>query len=388
MTRRRKSTSVEQVLELLCDEGLEAMAEAVRVLLNEAMKLEREEFLGAKSHERNSFRRGYANGYKAKRVKSRLGELDLQVPQVRDVKDGASFYPRALERGMRSERALKVALAEMYVKGVSTRKVAAITEKLCGFEVTSTQVSRAAAELDEELEAWRNRPLGRFPYLVLDARYEKVRHGPSVVSCAVLMAAGIDESGQRHVVGVSVKLSEAEVHWREFLSSLAKRGLHGVEYILSDDHEGLRAALRSVFPAVAWQRCQVHLQRNAAAYVTRKAQQETVRQELRVVFNAPTLEDAWRLLGAMVTKYEKSAPRLSQWLENAVPEGFAAFSLPLKSRTRLRSTNLLERLSREIKRRTQVVCVFPNEASVLRLVSALLLEVDDDWTSAKRYLPK
>ena len=215
-----ESTNVATVLELLSEHGFDGMAKAMEILINEAMKLERASFLGAGPYERTETRRGYANGFKPKNVRTRVGELDLEVPQVRGLaseEDG--FYPKALERGVRSERALKLAVAEMYVQGVSTRKVAAITRELCGLEVTSSQVSRAAAALDEELEAWRNRPLGKVTYLVLDARYEKVRHGGAVVDCAVLVAAGVLPSGQRTIFGVSVSLSEAEVHWRDFLEA-------------------------------------------------------------------------------------------------------------------------------------------------------------------------
>ena len=178
--------------------------------------------------------------------------------------------PNALERGLRSERALKISLAEMYIEGVSTRKVAKITEKLCGFEVNSSQVSKATKLLDEEIHKWRNRPLSEFPYVMLDARYEKVRHGQQVVDCAVLIAIGIDANGNRDVLGVSVSLSEQEVHWRDFLKHLQERGLHGIQLITSDAHSGLKAAMRSVFPSVPWQRCQFHLQQNAQAYVPKK----------------------------------------------------------------------------------------------------------------------
>src|SRR4051794_1303201 len=225
MTHQVQTTALDEIGELLAERGFDGLADALRVLLNEVMKLERAASLGAGPYQRYGDRKGYANGYKPKTVQTQVGALTLAVPQAR----GVEFYPSALEKGVRSERALKLAVAEMYVQGVSTRKVAAITEKLCGLEVTSGQVSRAAAALDEELEKWRGRPLGETPYLILDARYEKVRHGGSVVSCAVLTAIGIDTQGRRSILGVSVSMSEAEVHWREFLASLQARGLHGVK---------------------------------------------------------------------------------------------------------------------------------------------------------------
>lgn len=249
-----KNKLLEEVLKLLAEEGFDGIGELLRIVLNAAMVVEREKYLGAASYERSEARRDYANGFKPKTVQTRVGELALAVPQVRE----GGFYPASLEKGLRSERALKLSLAEMYVQGVSTRKVAAITEKLCGFEVTSSQVSRAATELDTILEQWRNRPLAAFPYIFLDARYEKVRVNNVVIDEAVLIAVGVDLSGRRQVLGISVALSEAEAHWRTFLKSLQERGLTGVTLIVSDDHAGLRAARQAVFPSVPWQRCQFH----------------------------------------------------------------------------------------------------------------------------------
>ena len=228
--------SWQDVLELLADHGFDGLADALQILFNEAMKLERSAVLEAQPYERTPLRRGYANGYKPKTVHTRVGALPLAVPKTR----GIEFYPTALERGVRSERALKLAVAEMYLQGVSTRKVTAVMEQLCGLEVTSAQVSRAVQKLDEELNAWLQRPLGEITYLLLDARYEKVRVAGSVVSCALLVAVGITPEGQRTILGTSVSLSEAEVHWREFLASLQERGLHGVRLVVSDDHAGLR----------------------------------------------------------------------------------------------------------------------------------------------------
>jgi transposase-like protein len=375
-----------QAVELLAEHGFDGLAQALTILLNEAMKLQRAEAIGAAHYQRTSERRGYANGYKPKTVSSRLGRLELSVPQAR----GVAFYPSALERGERSEKALKLAVAEMYVHGVSTRKVAAITQELCGFEVSSIQVSRAAQLLDEELEQWRSRPLGRTPYLILDARYEKVRHGGAVVDCAVLVAVGISPEGKRSVLGVSVSLSEAEVHWRDFLASLQDRGLYGVELITSDDHAGLKAARTARFAGVPWQRCQFHLAQNALHYVPQAAMRPEITAELRDVWNAPDRPAAERLLAGMVTKYQKAAPKLAGWLagwrEENVPEGLTVFALPAAHRKRLRTTNLLERLNKEIKRRTRVATLFPNEASLLRLVSAVLIEISEDWETGKVYL--
>jgi transposase-like protein len=359
--------SFPEILELLIDHGFEGMAQAMQSLLNEAMKLERSQVLGARPYERTSERRGYANGYKPKTVHSRVGTLELAVPQAR----GVEFYPSALERGTRSERALALAVAEMYLQGVSTRKVTAVMEQLCGREVTSMQVSRAVQALDDELAKWRERPLGELHYLFLDARYEKVRVGGTVVSCALLVAVGITPDGHRSILGVSVSLSEAELHWREFLAELQARGLHGVRLITSDDHAGLRAALTARFPGVKWQRCQFHLAKNLFDHLPPNVSQEEASADLRAVFNAPNRPEAERLLGLTVSKYATSAKKLAAWLEENVPQGLTVFDFPADHRRRLRTNNGLERLNREIKRRTRVASIFPNEPSLLRLATAV-----------------
>jgi transposase-like protein len=382
VAQQQQHTPIDQVLELLTEQGTDALAEALRILLNAAMLFEREHFLKAAPYERSPDRRDYANGFKPKRLRTRVGELDLSIPQVRN----SDFYPQSLERGTRSERALKLSLAEMYVQGVSTRKVKAITERLCGFEVTSSQVSRATASLDEHFKQWRERPLGEMVYLQLDARYEKVREGGIVVDEALLQAIGIDREGRRHLLGLSVSRSEAEVHWREFLQSLVVRGLCGVQLITSDDHAGLQAARKAIFPGVAWQRCQFHLQQNAGQYVTRVEQRKEVASDLRSVFNAPGRVEAERLLKAAVNKYSETAPRLSRWMEENIPEGLTVMSFPVEHQKRLRTTNLCERVNRELKRRTRVVGVFPNAKSLERLATAVLMEIDEDWQSGTRYL--
>lgn len=382
MTHELQSNKLDQLVQLLAQEGFDGMAEAITILMNEAMKLERANVLQAKPYERTDQRTGYANGFKHKTVNSRIGKLQLRVPQTRDVE----FYPSTLERGERSERALKLAVAEMYVQGVSTRKVAEITEQLCGLDVSSSQVSRAAQMLDEELEAWRQRALGRVRYMILDARYEKIRHAGTVRDCAVLVAIGILPDGKRTVLGVSVSLSEAEVHWRAFLEQLCQRGMHGVEMIVSDSHAGLKQARQACFPGVLWQRCQFHLQQNALHYVPKVALRGAVAEDLRAIFNASDADEAERLLKRTTEKYRKSAPNLAEWMEANVAEGLSVMQLPASQRRRLRTSNMLERLNQEIKRRTRVATLFPNEASLLRLVSAVLIEVSEDWETGKTYL--
>ncbi len=334
------------------------MAEAMRIMLNEAMRIERSRAIEAEPYQRTERRRGYANGFKPKTVNTRLGAITFDVPQTRDIE----FFPSALEKGIRSERALKLAIAEMYVQGVSTRKVTEVMQQLCGLDVSSAQVSRATQLLDEELAAWRQRPIGRIQYLILDARYEKIRHGGSVVSCAVLIAVGITPEGRRSLLGVSVSLSEAEVHWRDFIANLQDRGMHGVKLMVSDNHAGLKAAREARLPGVLWQRCQFHLQQNACH------------------------AEADRLLQLTVKKNEKTAPKLVAWMSENVPEGLTVFAFPEAHRRCLRTSNMLERTNKEIKRRTRVATLFPNEASLLRLVNAVLMEISEEWETEKLYL--
>ena len=387
MTHQEESAVLEAVTAIMIEHGPAAMASAC-FIMNCAMQIEREQTLKAESHQRTADRQGYANGFKPKTLRTRVGEVHLRIPQTRDYHDeeGRPFYPKSLDRGVRSERAMTLAVAEMYVQGVSTRKVTKIVEELCGLQVTSTQVSRAAAELDEELAAWRNRPLSEVTYLILDARYEKVRHGGAVVPCAVLTAIGVTPDGKRSVLGCSVTRSEAETHWREFLESLQARGMHGVKLVVSDDHSGLKAARQATMPGVPWQRCQFHTIQNALSHVPKISMKADVAQDVRRIFNADDAVDADRRLKATVVRYHKTAPDLANWLEANIPEALTVFAFTAAHRRRLRTSNALERLNKEIKRRTRVATLFPNEASVLRLVSAVLSEISDDWETERSYL--
>lgn len=382
MTRQQDRTALDDMLEIVSTHGTTVIAEAFTTILNLAMSAERETALGAASYERSAERKGYANGFKPKTLATRVGELKLQVPKTR----GISFYPSCLEKGVRSEKALTIALAEMYVQGVSTRRVRRILEEMCGLDVTSMQVSRAMAELDEQLEQWRNRDLATIRYLILDARYEKVRVDGSVRDCAVLVATGVREDGYRTILGTSVALSEAEVHWRSFLESLQRRGMKGVKLIVSDDHAGLKAARLATMPSIPWQRCQFHLQQNAQSYIPKVSMRAEVAQDIRSIFRAPGREKADERLAEMVTKYQEAAPKLAAWMESAIPEGLTVASMPEAQQRRLRTTNSVERLNRELLRRTRVVGLFPNEASLLRLVTAVLVEIDEDWTTSRIYL--
>ena len=365
----------------LAENGLEAVPELLRILINNVMQAERSKYLHAGEYERTEDRKGHANGYKPKTVRTRIGEITFAIPQVRE----GGFYPTALEKGLRSERALVATLAEMYVQGVSTRKVKAITEQLCGIEISAMQVSRATAQLDEVLQEWRERPLGEITYLYVDARYEKVREAGQVRDAAVLLASGITPEGERQVLGVSVSLSEHETHWKAFLKGLKDRGMSGVKLVISDDHEGLGAARRAVLGSVPWQRCHFHLQQNASAYVPKQTMRMEVAADIRSMFNAPDRKSAEEFLQAAIQKYAVSAPRLSAWLEDNLSEGFTVFEFPLEHRRSIRTTNSLERINKEIRRRTRVVGVFPNEASCLRLISALLMEISEEWQIGKHF---
>ena len=384
MAQRVEHNPLQEALAALLDQGLDGAGEALRILVDEASRIERDHFLQAGPHERSAERRDYANGFKPKTVMTRMGDLTFAVPQVR----AGGFYPSALEKGSRTDQALNLMMAQMYVQGVSTRKVIEVLQRLLGPEVSisSTQVSRATEQLDIGLAAWRERPLGATPYVLLDARYERVREAGQIVDCAVLVAVGISADGKRRVLGVSVALSEAEVHWRAFLDSLLRRGLSGVQLIVSDDHAGLKAARRATLPSVPWQRCQFHLQQNAQGYITRVEQREVVGRRIRALFNAPDRIEAERLLKQAVELWRSDAPKLADWAEANLQDGFTVFNLAAGHRVRLRTTNGLERINREIKRRTRVASIFPNAASCLRLVSALLAETDEDWLEGKIYL--
>jgi len=371
-----------KIFEAISSDHPEAMRSLLEGILNSLMRLEREKALQAKPYERNPDRQGYANGFKPRIFNTRMGALDVQIPQVR----GIAFYPQCLEKGCRSERALKIAIAEMYLKGVSTRKVESITHALCGMDFTSTQVSRAAKELDQEFEAFRNRPLGVFTYVYLDATYLKIRHNGSVINQAILIAYGVNAEGKREILGASASLSEAEVHWRDFLEILVKRGLNGIKLIIADDHVGLKKARQRVFPSIPWQRCQFHLSQNAQSYAPRKTLRQPIAMAMRDIFNSCDLDSARKKAYETINTFAKAAPEFSKWLEINIEEGLTCFHFPRSHQRKIRTTNGLERVNREIKRRTRVAVLFPNTASALRLVTGVLVEIHEEWVTEKRYL--
>jgi len=372
------------VMKALVEQGVDGFVPIFQLLVNEAMKVERSEHLHALPYERSEGRQGQANGFKDKTMVTRSGPLGLSIPQVRD----SSFYPQALEKGSRSEVALKLAIAEMYVTGVSTRKVAQITEKLCGVAVSSSQVSRVSKLMDDGLAQFRERSLAGicYRYVYVDATYQRIRYDGAVRNLAVLIAIGINPEGRRELLGVSVSLSEAEVYWRDFFQALVKRGLTGVGLFVSDDHAGMRAAREAIFPTVPWQRCQFHLAQNAQGYAPHLGMRAEIGQAMRDIFNSPSAAHAEVMLKQVVAKFAKTAPRFVAWLEENVAQGFTVFLFPRAHWKKLRTSNVLERVNREIKRRTRVAVLFPNQDSCLRLVSAVLQEIHEEWITGRTYL--
>jgi transposase-like protein len=386
MDEHPQITDLNDLINLLLQGGLgEGLPRIAEILMNAAMLVERTKHLGAGPYERVEARNGHANGFKPRTFHTSMGGLELAAPQVRG--SDTPFRTSLLEKGSRSDRALKSAIASMYLQGVSTRRVTTVMGELCGFEVSSTQVSNLTAELDAEFTKWRDRPLPEIAHLFIDATYYKVRIDGVVRDCATLIAIGIRrDNGKRLVLGVSCALSEAEVHWRGFLASLKERGIGIPDSVTSDAHEGLRAALRATLNSSPWQRCQFHLQQNAQAYVPTKELKLKVAADIRRIFNADDRAHAEAKLADFVKAYAKSAPRLAAWAEQNIPEGLAVFSFPEASRKRLRTSNMCETLNSQIKRRTRVVGLFPNESSLLRLVTGVLMEISEEWETGKVYL--
>jgi putative transposase len=365
---------------LLSDEdGFRSVLQAV---VQETLEAEMTEALQAQKSERTAARLAYRSGYYERQLVTRVGVLELRVPQDR----AGRFSTELFERYQRSEKALVAALAQMYVQGVSTRKVKAITEELCGHSFSASTISEATARLDETLKAFFTRRLEEaFAYLILDARYERVREDGVISQQAVLVAIGVDWEGRRQVLGVEMANRESRSSWREFLAGLRERGLHGVEYVVSDNHAGLKAAIREILPEAAWQRCYVHFLRNALDYVPRKVDDDCL-MELRWFYDRRDLDEVRRDIAQWVTKWQGKYPKLVAWVEENVEETLTYYRLPLAHHKHMKSTNMLERLNQELKRRTLVVRIFPNTASCLRLSRALAVEIHEGWLEATRYL--
>jgi putative transposase len=381
MTKSEAKPAIVAVNELF-SKSPDGLREIVRAVMQEMLEAEMTDALGAEKGERTSGRLGYRSGYYTRTLVTRVGKLELRVPQDRD----GRFSTELFERYQRSEQALVATLAEMYVQGVSTRKVKAITEELCGHAFSASAISAINKRLDESLSAFAARPLAEpFPYLILDARYEKVREGGVVMSQAVLIAVGIDWDGRRQILAVEMANRESRSSWKDFLIGLRRRGLNGVEFVVADDHAGLRASVREVLAEAAFQRCYVHFLRNARDHLPRKADDDCL-QELRWLYDRRSIDEARRDLSAWVAKWSARYPRLVAWAEETIDETLTFYRLPLQHHKHLKSTNMLERLNEEIRRRTYVVRIFPNSDACRRLVRALAVETHENWLEAHRYL--
>src|SRR3954452_17994928 len=381
MTRSENKPSIAAVKELM-GANHDMLRKIVQDLLQEMLEGEMTEALGASKSERSDGRVGYRSGHYNRTLITRVGKLELRVPQDRD----GRFSTELFERYQRSEQALVATLAEMYVQGVSTRKVKAITEELCGHAFSASAISAINQRLDKSLAAFARRRLEEpFAYLILDARYEKVRESGIVRSQAVLVAVGIDWDGRRQILAVELANLESRWSWKDFLLGLRERGLHGLEFVVADDHAGLRAAIREVLPEAAFQRCYVHYLRNALDHLPRKADDDCL-QELRWIYDRRELVEARADLAAWLKKWSPRYEKLTSWVEESIEETFTYYRLPRQHHKHMKSTNMLERLNEEIKRRTHVVRIFPNAASCLRLVRALAVETHENWLEANRYL--
>jgi len=360
----------------------DGLKELLREVLQEVLEQEMTEAIGAEKGERSPGRLGYRSGYYPRWLVTRVGKLELRIPQDRQ----GHFSTQIFERYQRSEKALVSALAEMYIQGVSTRKVKAITEELCGHAFSASAISAINKTLDESLERFAQRPLEEtYPYLVLDARYEKVRQDGVIRSQAVQIAIGINHEGRRQILAVELANRESQTSWKEVLLQLKSRGLRGVEFVVSDDHPGLKRAIAEVLPEAVWQRCYVHFLRNALDHLPRKAVDDCL-QELRWLYDRRDLAEAQKDLGHWLDRWGSKYPKLCEWVEENIGETFTFYHLPLPHHKHMKSTNMLERLNEEIKRRTRVVRIFPNEASCLRLIRALAVETHEGWLEASRYL--
>jgi transposase-like protein len=381
MAETKRMTADEVVSYLLeGEEGLDFLRESLRWVVQQLMEAEVSELIGAEHGERSEERLTHRNGYRPRRWDTRAGELELAIPKIRR----GSYFPSFLEPRRRSEQALVSVIQQAYVCGVSTRKVDQLVESL-GLRISRSEVSRVCAGLDEQVEAFRTRPLeGRYPYLWLDAKVEKVRDGGRVVRKCLVIAHAVHESGRREVIGLDCGECETEAFWREFLRGLVKRGLAGVQLVVSDAHEGLKQAIAQVLGA-PWQRCTVHFLREALGHA-RKEQQPMLAALIRPIFNADSGEQARELLGEAIERLERPLPKVAAMLERAEEDLLAFYAFPVDHWRKLRSTNPLERLNREIGRRTDVVGIFPDDASLIRLATSLVIEQNDEWLVGRRYL--
>jgi putative transposase len=383
MTTDHRRVDEHMAQEILLDDPA-FLREIVERVVQQVLEAEMTEHIGAAPYERSTTRSGHRNGYKPRTLRTRVGTLNLLVPQDRE----GTFSTRLFSRYQRNEKALCLALMEMYVEGVSTRKVKDITEALCGTSFSKSLISSLAGSLDSELEAWRERRLEgtAYPYLFVDARYEKVRVGHRIVSQGVLIVSAVRDDGFREIVGVGVADTESEATYQELFRSLKRRGLSGVRLVVSDDHEGLKAAIARHFQGASHQRCQVHYARNLLGMVGH-ARRKELGTDLRAIFAAPERKQALAIAASVADKWRnKGNEKVAGHLDEHIEECLSCLAFPESHRRRIRTTNGLERLNQEIKRRSRVVRIFPNERSCLRLVTALAVEQSEEWITGRRYL--
>jgi transposase-like protein len=382
MAGRDRMTIEEVVREVLRDEHADVIRESVRAVAQELMEAEVSELIGAQLGERTEDRATHRNGYRARRWDTRAGEVELQIPKIRQ----GSYFPSFLQPRKRSEQALVSVVQQAYVCGVSTRRVDQLVESL-GLRISRSEVSRIAGLLDEQVRAFRERPLeGRYPYVFVDAKVEKVRDGGRVQRKCVVIAHAVHETGRREIIGLDVGEAETEAFWREFLRSLVARGLVGVQLAISDAHPGLKAALAQVLGA-PWQRCTVHFLRDLRGHA-RKDQHDALGAVIRSVFTAENGDEARRRLGDAVAQLQGRLPKIAALLQEAEDDVLAFYAFPAEHWPKLRSTNPLERFNREIGRRTDVVGIFPDDPSLIRLVSMLAIEANDEWLVGRSYISR
>ncbi len=381
MTRKDSNRSIAEIKAMMAEDG-EFLRPMVRSVIQEFLEAEMAQAVGAEKGERVEGRLSYRSGYYTRSLVTRVGKLELRVPQDRH----GRFSTEIFERYQRSEKALVAALTQMYIQGVSTRKVKVISEELCGHSFSASAISEINKKLDAELGHFARRELeSEYPYLIIDARYEKLRENGVIRSRAVLVAIGIDWEGRRQVLGVEMAHRESSTSWKEFLLGLKRRGLRGAIFTVSDDHPGLKRAIMEVLPEAYWQRCYVHFLRNALDYLPRKVADDCL-LELRWLYDRRNAEEARRDLAAWLLRWQQKYPKLCAWVEENIEETLTFYRLPREHHKHLKSTNMLERLNQEIKRRTHVIRIFPNEESALRLIRALAVEIHEDWIEAHRYL--
>jgi putative transposase len=375
-----RMTIAEVVREVLRDEHSDVIRESVRAVAQELMEAEVSELIGAERGERTEDRATHRNGYRPRRWDTRAGEIELQIPKIRQ----GSYFPSFLQPRKRSEQALVSVVQQAYVCGVSTRRVDQLVESL-GLRISKSEVSRIAGLLDEQVQAFRNRPLeGRYPYLFVDAKIEKIRDGGRVARKCVVVAHAVHETGRREIIGLDVGEAETEAFWTQFLRSLVARGLVGVQLAISDAHPGLKTAIARVLGS-PWQRCTVHFLRDLRGHC-RKDQHDALGAVIRQLFTATDGDEARRRLGDAVAQLQARLPKIAALLEDAEDDVLAFYAFPSEHWPKLRSTNPLERFNREIGRRTDVVGIFPNDASVIRLVSMLAIEANDEWLVGRSYI--